>query len=93
MVSSQRAQPMTDVLHALSRAGEPCWGLGLVRDTGWPVEVVCRALEKLELSGLAGSCWQESPDGPRRRLYFLTPAGRALLQPRLEPADRGWAVS
>lgn len=37
-------------------------------------------LSRLRKDGVIGSSWQESPAGPPRRYYRLTPDGRASLQ-------------
>lgn len=36
-------------------------------------------LSRLRRDGLVETSWQESPSGPPRRYYRLTPAGRAAL--------------
>jgi PadR family transcriptional regulator PadR len=36
-------------------------------------------LSRLRRAGSVGSTWRESANGPSRRYYFLTPAGRAAL--------------
>jgi poly-beta-hydroxybutyrate-responsive repressor len=46
---------------------------------------VYRVLRQLEKDGLVSSGWDTSKDGPARRLYALTDAGRAYLNV--------WAVS
>ena len=46
---------------------------------------VYRVLRQLEKDGLVSSGWDTSKDGPARRLYALTDAGRAYLSV--------WAVS
>ena len=41
--------------------------------------VLYRALHRLEADGCARSRWSAPAGGPRRRVYRLTPAGRAAL--------------
>jgi PadR family transcriptional regulator PadR len=40
------------------------------------------ALHRLEDEGMVESFWQDSPTGPRRRYYRLTPAGTSALAER-----------
>jgi PadR family transcriptional regulator PadR len=37
-------------------------------------------LSRLRKEGVVETTWRESPGGPPRRYYALTPAGRAVLQ-------------
>lgn len=37
------------------------------------------ALKRLELAGLVESYWQKSSDGPRRKYYLITTAGKKSL--------------
>lgn len=81
-----RLTPATaDVLAALLDAGEPTWGLRIVRATDRPAGSVYPILERLERAGWITSAWEDRPDrpGPRRRMYELTadgvPAARAAV--------------
>jgi PadR family transcriptional regulator PadR len=38
-----------------------------------------RTLRRLEMAGLVASRWEQEGDGPGRRVYTLTPDGRAYL--------------
>jgi PadR family transcriptional regulator PadR len=40
-------------------------------------------LRRLQRDGLIAATWQESRDGPPRKYYHLTPAGRPLLHAQL----------
>lgn len=40
------------------------------------------ALHRLEADNLVESFWRESPKGPRRRYYKLTPLGESVFQER-----------
>ena len=44
-------------------------------------------LRRLQRDGLVDANWQESPDGPPRKYYHLTDAGRRLLQAQLAEWD------
>jgi PadR family transcriptional regulator, regulatory protein PadR len=73
-----RITPATaDVLATLLDAGEPTWGLRVVRATDRPTGSVYPILERLERAGWVVSVWEDDPErsGPRRRLYELTPDG------------------
>ncbi|MGH2500544.1 MAG: helix-turn-helix transcriptional regulator, partial [Candidatus Limnocylindria bacterium] len=52
-------------------------GLGLARVE---MSTLYRTLRQLERGGLVTSAWEAGPDGPARRVYALTDAGRALLR-------------
>ena len=45
----------------------------------WTTSTLYPVLHSLENDGLLESRWQESPDGPRRIYYRLTPQGRKAL--------------
>jgi PadR family transcriptional regulator PadR len=49
---------------------------GLVTSEG----TIYPLLSRLRRDGLVESSWQESPAGPPRRYYGLTPAGRSALE-------------
>lgn len=75
-----RMTPATaDVLEALLDAGDPIWGLRIVKATRRPAGSVYPILEKLERLGWTTSQWDEDADrtGPRRRLYVLSDGARA----------------
>lgn len=70
-------------------AGERRYGSQLVDDlAGFPglaisAGTVYPLLARLKKAGLIDSSWQESPVGPPRKYYVLTPAGaRALASMR-----------
>jgi PadR family transcriptional regulator PadR len=58
-----------DIVRALSRAD----GLVTTEGTLYPL------LSRLRKEGVVDTTWRESPSGPPRRYYRLTPAGTALL--------------
>ncbi|WP_241985740.1 helix-turn-helix transcriptional regulator [Cryobacterium sp. TmT3-12] len=68
-----------DVLEVLLDAGEPVWGLKIVKVTRRPAGSVYPILERLERLGWTTSQWDEDNDraGPRRRLYLLSDEARA----------------
>ena len=75
-----RMTPATaDVLEVLLDAGEPVWGLRIVKVTGRPAGSVYPILERLERLGWATSQWDEGSNrtGPRRRLYLLSDGAKA----------------
>jgi PadR family transcriptional regulator, regulatory protein PadR len=45
----------------------------------WDMGTVYRALNNMEEDGLVASSWERSAEGPRRRRYDITGAGRAAL--------------
>ncbi len=45
----------------------------------WQEGTVYPVLRKLEKKGLLTSDWQETPEGRRRKYYFITVAGRKAL--------------
>lgn len=57
-----------DLVHTLSEQG-----LVMTEGTLYPL------LGRLRREGVVQTTWQESPSGPPRRYYHLTPAGSALL--------------
>ncbi len=58
-----------EIVRALSEAD----GLVTTEGTLYPL------LARLRKEGVVETTWRESPSGPPRRYYRLTPAGRALL--------------
>jgi poly-beta-hydroxybutyrate-responsive repressor len=55
---------------------------------------VYRTLRAMEADGLVASAWDPSPNGPARRMYTVTPAGRqwaAAASATLQEADRHMA--
>lgn len=58
-----------EIVRALSEAG----GLVTTEGTLYPL------LGRLRKEGVVETTWRESPTGPPRRYYRLTPDGRALL--------------
>lgn len=58
-----------EIVRALSEAG----GLVTTEGTLYPL------LGRLRKEGRVETTWRESPSGPPRRYYRLTPGGRALL--------------
>jgi PadR family transcriptional regulator PadR len=65
--------------------GEPRYGSQLVDDLSAHPDLAVTAgtvyplLARLARSGLVSSTWRESPVGPPRKYYVLTPAGRTAL--------------
>ncbi len=57
-----------DLVHTLSERG-----LVMTEGTLYPL------LSRLRRTGVVETFWQESPAGPPRRYYRLTPAGAAVL--------------
>ncbi|WP_375388453.1 helix-turn-helix transcriptional regulator [uncultured Amnibacterium sp.] len=55
------------------------WGLLVIKRTGRPAGSVYPILERLEGAGWVSSTWETATErrGPRRRLYELSPDGRA----------------
>lgn len=45
----------------------------------WTTSTLYPVLHSLENDGLLASRWQDSPDGPRRKYYRLTPKGEKAL--------------
>lgn len=75
-----RMTPATaDVLEVLLNAGDPVWGLRIVKATGRPAGSVYPILERLERLGWATSQWDEDTHrtGPRRRLYLLSDGAKS----------------
>ena len=58
-----------DIVRALSQAD----GLVTTEGTLYPL------LSRLRKEGVVDTTWRESPSGPPRRYYRLTPDGKALL--------------
>jgi PadR family transcriptional regulator, regulatory protein PadR len=58
-----------EIVHALAQAD----GLVTTEGTLYPL------LSRLRKDGVVATTWRESPSGPPRRYYRLTPAGEALL--------------
>ncbi len=46
----------------------------------WDPGTVYRTLNTMEDDGLVRSTWERSLEGPRRRRYEITPAGRVVLE-------------
>lgn len=70
MLALLRHQPRYgfDLVHTLSEQG-----LVTSEGTLYPL------LSRLRRSGLVETFWQESPSGPPRRYYRLTPSGKDVL--------------
>jgi poly-beta-hydroxybutyrate-responsive repressor len=64
-------------------------GLGLV---GVEMSTLYRTLRQLEKDGLVHSSWEPGPDGPARRVYSLTDAGRWWLEAGAAALDAYRAV-
>lgn len=66
-------------------AAEPRYGSQLVDDLAAHPALAISAgtvyplLARLKKAGLVDSAWRESPVGPPRKYYHLTPAGRSAL--------------
>ena len=67
-------------------AGGPCHGYDLKEQlatlrggTDADLANLYRLLRQLELEGIVRSCWDTAGNGPARRMYSLTTAGRRLL--------------
>lgn len=75
----RRTPAMVDVLGCLVAAEHAIWGLQVSATTGRPTGTVYPLLDRLETAGYVESLWEGANDrpGPRRRLYALTPPGRA----------------
>jgi DNA-binding PadR family transcriptional regulator len=64
---------------------EPAYGYELreklapMSPSPWDMGSVYRALNTMEDDGLVASSWERSAEGPRRRRYDITRAGRAVL--------------
>jgi PadR family transcriptional regulator PadR len=64
---------------------EATYGTELVRHLGTEQNLVTSEgtlyplLSRLRRAGWVSSTWQESPAGPARRYYSLSPAGRSVL--------------
>ena len=80
-------------------AEEPMYGYDLLerfreRGMGFWTELsrasVYQVLKRLERDGLATGKTQEGREGPDRRVYRITRAGRDRLAEGLEPWRRGW---
>lgn len=71
--------PTLDVLDVLLAAGEPLWGLLIIKQTSRPSGTVYPILERLEHQGWVTSSWEADGErqGPRRRFYEFTAEGRA----------------
>ena len=71
---------------ALLQGDEPAYAFDLVRRLGAQPGMVTSEgtvyplLSRLRKSGLVSTSWAESPAGPPRRYYALTPAGEQALQ-------------
>jgi|SRR5215204_4977912 len=71
-------RPLLDVVKALNRADAPIHGWYLADLTGQGGPNVYRALRRLQDAAWVDSRWEDSsePGRPRRRVYWLAPAGR-----------------
>jgi PadR family transcriptional regulator, regulatory protein PadR len=71
-------KPLVDVLQALLRADGPIHGWRLAEVTRQSGPNVYRALRRLQDAAWVDCRWVDSPEAgrPRRRLYWLTPAGQ-----------------
>ena len=71
-------RPLVEVLQALLRAGRPIHGWHLAEVTHQSGPNVYRALRRLQDAAWVDCQWVDSPEAgrPRRRQYWLTPAGR-----------------
>lgn len=69
--------PLLDVVQALRDADGPTHGWYLAEVTGQSGPNVYRALRRLQDAAWVDYAWVDSPESgrPRRRLYWLTPAG------------------
>jgi PadR family transcriptional regulator, regulatory protein PadR len=81
---------LRDVLRCLLDADDEVWGLQLVNATQRSTGTVYPLLERLERELHVQSRWDDEPErrGARRRLYMLTPEGRAWATTRLGPAQK-----
>lgn len=82
----RRTPAMLAVLRTLINASEPLWGLRVSRLAGRPTGSVYPLLDRLEKAGYVASQWETdtvSRTGPRRRLYWLTPAGEEWARSRV----------
>lgn len=77
VVISRKEAYASDLLEILRKAD-----LFVVEGTVYPL------LSRMKNSGLLDYRWQESPDGPPRKYFRLTPAGRELQQ----QLDQEWAA-
>lgn len=79
----------------LALAEEPNYGYGVsdaFSGLGVPdgdLSRVYRTLRDLEDRGLVVSSWSGSPDGPSRRLYYLTGSGEGALEDHARLVDLG----
>lgn len=71
-------RPLVAVLQALLRVDEPIHGWHLAEVTHQSGPNVYRALRRLQDAAWVDCRWVDSPESgrPRRRLYWLTPAGQ-----------------
>jgi DNA-binding MarR family transcriptional regulator len=66
-----------DVLRVLQSAGDTCWGLRVIKQSGRPAGSVYPILDRLETAGWVTSEWEQDDtrSGPRRRFYEMTDEG------------------
>jgi DNA-binding PadR family transcriptional regulator len=71
-------RPLVEVLRALLVANGPIHGWRLAEVTDQSGPNVYRALRRLQDAAWVDCRWADSPEAgrPRRRLYWLTPAGQ-----------------
>ncbi len=76
-----------DAIVLAALAGEPAHGYAIIEEIrrrsggvfNLPEGTVYPALHRLEKAGAVNSDWTTAPTGRRRRVYTLTPQGRASL--------------
>lgn len=76
-----------DAIVLAALAGEPAHGYAIIEEIrrrsggvfNLPEGTVYPALHRLEKAGAVNSDWTTAPNGRRRRVYTLTPQGRASL--------------
>jgi PadR family transcriptional regulator len=85
LVTQMRRGTLEYCVLALLRK-EPRYGFDLVRGLGdvdgliTSEGTIYPLLSRLRRDGLVETTWQESPNGPPRRYYELTPAGHKALE-------------
>lgn len=85
MAASQLRKGVLDLVVLASLAAEPCYGGALLerlaRHPG--IEMTAGTLYPLltrqRSAGLLETHWEESPSGPPRKIYTITPQGRRHL--------------
>jgi PadR family transcriptional regulator PadR len=81
---------LRDVLGCLLDAQGEVWGLLVSQESGRPTGTVYPILDRLEREKYVRSRWETDVErpGPRRRLYSLTPEGRAWITKGLARSGR-----